>query len=59
MGKFFDMDSPIMRFLNRVGDLMILNLLMIVCCIPVITVGAAFTAQHYVLLKIVRDGVGL
>lgn len=58
MGKLFDMDSPVMRFLNRVGDLMILNLLMIICCIPIITAGAAFTAQHYVLLKIVRDEEG-
>lgn len=58
MGKFFDMDSPIMRFLNRVGDLMIMNFLMIFCCIPVITAGAAFTAMHYVLLKIVRGEEG-
>ncbi|MDE7197606.1 MAG: YesL family protein [Lachnospiraceae bacterium] len=58
MGKFFDMDSPVMRFLNRVGDLMILNFLMIVCCIPIITAGAAFTAMHYVLLKIVRGEEG-
>ena len=58
MGKFFDMESPVMRFLNRVGDLMILNLLMAICCLPIITVGAAFTAQHYVLLKIVRGEEG-
>lgn len=47
-----------MRVLNRVGDLLILNVLMIVCCIPVITAGAAFTAMHYVLLKIVRGEEG-
>lgn len=58
MGKIFDMDSPVMRFLNRVGDLLILNFLMIICCIPIITVGASFTAMHYVLLKIVRDEEG-
>ena len=58
MGKFFDMDSPVMRALNRVGDLMIMNFLMILCCIPVITAGAAFTAMHYVLLKIVRGQEG-
>ena len=58
MGKFFDMESPIMRFLNRLGDLLILNFLMIICCIPIITAGAAFTAMHYVLLKIVRDEEG-
>lgn len=58
MGRFFDMDSPFMRILNRVADLMILNLLMIICCIPVITIGAAFTAMHYVILKMVRDEEG-
>lgn len=58
MGNFFDMDSPVMRVLNRVGDLMIMNFLMIFCCIPVITAGAAFTAMHYVLLKIVRGQEG-
>lgn len=58
MGRFLDMDSPIMRILNRVGDLMIMNFLMIFCCLPVITAGAAFTAMHYVLLKIVRGQEG-
>lgn len=58
MGKIFDMDSPLMRFLNRVADMLILNFLMILCCIPVITIGAACTAMHYVLLKIVRDEEG-
>lgn len=52
------MDSPLMRVLNRVGDLMILNILMIICCIPVITIGAAYTGMHYVLLKMVRDREG-
>lgn len=58
MGRFLDIDSPVMRVLNRVGDLMILNFLMIVCCLPVITVGAAHTAMHYVILKMVRDREG-
>lgn len=58
MSKLFDMDSPVMRFLNRMADMIILNILMIICCIPIITVGAAFTAMHYVLLKMVRDEEG-
>ncbi|MBD5449480.1 MAG: DUF624 domain-containing protein [Lachnospiraceae bacterium] len=58
MGKFFDLDSPVMRLLNRVGDLLILNILMIICCIPVITAGAAFTAMHYVILKMIRGEEG-
>lgn len=58
MDKLFDLDSPVMRFLNRVADLLILNFLMIACCLPIITAGAAFTAMHYVLLKIVRNEEG-
>ena len=55
MGKFFDMDSPVMRTLNKVADLMWLNILTLVCCLPVITAGASITAMHYVLLKMVRN----
>ena len=39
--KFFSIDSPLMVFLNKVANMMILNLLTILCCIPVITGGAA------------------
>ena len=53
--KFLNIDSPFMQFMNKVADLMILNLLTIVCMIPIITTGAALTAMHYQVLKIVRD----
>lgn len=53
--KFLNMDSPVMQALGKMADLMILNLLVFVCCIPIFTAGAAFTAMHYVCLKIVRD----
>lgn len=58
MGKIFDLDSPIMRFLSRMADLMILNLVTLICCIPIITIGASMTALHYVLLKMVRNEEG-
>ncbi len=51
MKGFFNMDSPFFVFLTRVADLMILNLLFIVCCIPIFTIGAACTALSYVTLK--------
>lgn len=55
MGRIFDMDSPVMRFLGRLADLMILNLVTLLCCLPVVTIGASLTAMHYVLLKMVRN----
>lgn len=58
MSKIFDMDSPVMRFLSRMADLMILNLVALLCCIPIITIGASMTALHYVLLKMARNEEG-
>lgn len=52
--KFLQIDSPLMRFLGKVADVIIVNLLTILMCIPIITAGAAFTAMHYCCLKIVR-----
>jgi uncharacterized membrane protein YesL len=37
------------------ADLIILNFVTIICCLPVITIGASVTAMHYVALKIVRN----
>lgn len=53
--KIFDLDSPLMNVLNKMADLMWLNILTLICCIPIITAGAAFTSMHYVALKIVRN----
>ena len=55
MGKIFDLDSPIMRVMNRIADLLILNMITLICCLPVITIGAALTAMHSVLLTMVRN----
>ncbi len=51
----FDPEGPLMEFLSTVADLAILNLITLLCCIPVITAGAAITGMHYVLLKLVRQ----
>lgn len=52
--RLFNSDGPLMQALNKVADLMILDLIALVCCIPIITIGASFTALHYMALKIVR-----
>lgn len=47
-----------MEGLSKITDLVILNLVVLVCCLPVITAGAALTGMHYVLLKMVRNEEG-
>lgn len=58
MGKLLDLDSPVMRFLSRMADLLWLNLLTTFLCLPVVTAGAALTSLHYCCLKMVRGEEG-
>lgn len=58
MGSLFNLDNPIMVFLGKVADLIILNIIAILCCIPVVTAGASFTALYYVTLKMVKKEEG-
>ena len=53
--KIFDLESPFMQAMGKVADLMWLNILTLVCCMPIITTGAAMTALHYSALKIARN----
>lgn len=55
MKQIFSLDSPIMIFLGKIADMVILNLLFVFCSIPIITAGASATALCYVTLK-ARDG---
>lgn len=47
-GKIFD-------GLSRLGDMFILNLIYVISCIPVITIGAATTALYYTTLKMAEN----
>ncbi len=51
---FLRFDSELMQEISRAADYVILNVLCVLCCIPVITVGAAVTAKYYVSMKMVR-----
>lgn len=58
MGRAFNFEGPVFSSLSRLADLFWLNLLFVLCCIPVITVGAASTALYYVTLKMAKDEEG-
>jgi len=53
--KLFNLDSPFMQGLGKLADLMILNIITLICCLPVVTIGASITALYYMALKIVRN----
>ena len=45
--SFFNLDSPVMRFLTKVADLIILNILFLICCIPIVTIGSCIHRTLY------------
>ena len=55
MDKLFNMDNKFFTVMGHVADLMILNIVFLICCLPVVTIGASLTALHYVTLKMARN----
>jgi uncharacterized membrane protein YesL len=55
MSSFFSIDSPFFSFLSRLTDMIILNLLYILFCLPIFTIGAATSALYYQVMKMAKN----
>ena len=55
--KKINLDSGIMRFLARITDLVILQILFLLTCLPVVTIGAGLTAMFAISRKLHQDSV--
>ena len=53
--KFFDLESPIWRFMSKLVDMVFLTVIWVICCLPIVTIGAATTALYYVAMKMASD----
>ena len=58
MKTLFSLDNPVIAFLGRIADLIILSILWGICSIPIVTIGPATTALYYVTLKMVKNDEG-
>lgn len=54
MGRLFHPESPLMRFLGNLTDLIALNLIWLICCVPVVTIGPSTTAMYCVARDIAK-----
>lgn len=54
MGDFFSSEGPLIGFLQKVGVLIVLSVLFLLCSLPVVTMGAAASALYYAVAKSVR-----
>ena len=53
--KLFAMDGKFLENFNKITDLVILNLLWILCCIPIVTIGASTSALYQVVLQFAEN----
>lgn len=53
--KFLNYDSKFSRIMIKLCYACFLNLLWMICSLPIITIGASTTALYYACLKIVRE----
>lgn len=51
MKSIFSPEGPLFRFVERAVNLVVLNILYLIFCIPIVTIGPATTALRYVTLK--------
>lgn len=55
MKNLFNPEGVFVQFLSRVGDLILLNVLFLACCLPVVTIGASTAALHKVTQDYILD----
>lgn len=58
MKGLLDIDGPVMQFITKIVYSAWLNILWLLCCLPIVTVGASTTALFYVALKIAKNEEG-
>lgn len=56
--QIFSPDSPIYRFMRNLTDLLVINVLWVLCSLPVITLGPATIAAFDVTMKMAGDEEG-
>ena len=54
MGNLFNMDNAFFRFMGKLFDVVALNLVFIIVCIPLVTIGPAISALYYASVKSIR-----
>lgn len=52
--RFFSYDGKPMEFLNKLGEIILVNIVFLLCCVPIVTAGSALTSFYYAMVKSVR-----
>ncbi|EOR21480.1 putative integral membrane protein [Niallia nealsonii AAU1] len=55
MNNIFEWNGPFYRFLAKIVDLLLLNALFLISCLPIVTIGSALTAMYSITIKMARN----
>lgn len=55
MGKIFNLDAPIVQAVGKVGQMMVTTLTWLICCLPILTVGASTAAMCRMMFNLKED----
>ena len=55
MKNLFSIDGGFFGAMDKLANVFWLNILFLICCLPIFTIGASTTAMFYVTLKMVRN----
>ena len=58
MGKMFDIDNPVWRFMGKVTDMFFLTCLWLLFSLPVVTIGASTCALCYCSMTLASNKEG-
>lgn len=56
--RIFNLDGGLIRTLTKIVDLICLSILFCISCIPVFTIGTAYTALYYTVNKVIKNDRG-
>ena len=55
IGSFLSNESPFGRLMTWIGVIIATNIMFVLCCMPVVTVGASLGAMYHVMLRALRS----
>lgn len=55
MGRIFNLENPIWRFIGNLANFFLLSVCWYLCCILVVTLGCGTTALYYTTMKMAAN----
>ncbi|UQZ75809.1 hypothetical protein C2I17_15305 [Niallia circulans] len=55
VNNIFEWNGPVYRFLEKIVNLLLLNALFLLSCLPIVTIGSALTAMYSITIKMAKN----